>query len=376
VSGSLALFRKVWRTQAWHCLGLATTLTAAFAGCRGDDRTAEQSGAVDVQLTELFSLEEPPAEPLGDFSSFLRWRDGWALADVTNRTIVVFDTLGRRLGNMGRPGGGPGEFRGLGPITLENESTLVALDNDLQRLSTWSLPQRAIVGAERPINAPNLPKAILLRADGLLLGGIWPKDLQSLALVEPVSNQEVRRGAKAPALYQGSSFVAGSYGAVFVAPMGDSLLIGWQLVDSIQLLGPGLVPVRKFEVPVIRRRGTPPDLIQRGRDIGDVVGMTPHTSLLSRLGLLSGDRIGIVHADLLREADGRGRTRGGSREVWLTVLNRSGEPLCVDLRIAARTQDIVRAHFDDGKLLIFRTSAEDGVTRVSSVTIPETCLGT
>lgn len=173
MSGSLALFRKVWRTQAWHCLGLATTLTAAFAGCRGDDRTAEQSGAVDVQSTELFSLEEPPAEPLGDFSSFLRWRDGWALADVTNRTIVVFDTLGRRLGNMGRPGGGPGEFRGLGPITLENESTLVALDNDLQRLSTWSLPQRAIVGAERPINAPNLPKAILLRADGLLLGGIW-----------------------------------------------------------------------------------------------------------------------------------------------------------------------------------------------------------
>jgi hypothetical protein len=349
-------------------------LGASLIGCLGDQSSNIGIDA-DLNSTTLFTLEELPNAPLGDFASLLRWRDGWVLADGTNQQIVVFDSIGHRLGSMGRPGGGPGEFKRLGPIALLNDSTILALDHSLQRLSTWNLVERATLGGARPIRAPNVPGTLLWRPDGVLIGGIWPQDLQSLELLDGETLEPSRRAATAPSLYRGSQYVAGSFSSTSVASIGDSLLIGWQLVDSVRMLGPSLEPGRMIPVPVARRRGTPPDLIQRGKNIGDVVGMLPFTSLLYRLGQLSDGRIGITHADMLREVDGNGRTRGGSREVWLTVLDRSGAPLCVDERIAARTQDLVRPYFIRGELIVFRTSADDGVTRVSRVEVPERCRG-
>jgi hypothetical protein len=349
-------------------------LASAVLACTAD-RAARAEADADLTATELFTLEELPGAPLGEFSSLLRWRDGWVLADGTNRQIIVFDSVGRRLGSMGRPGGGPGEFKRLGPLALVNDTTVLALDLGLQRLSSWALPQRAMIGTERRINVPNVPGTLLVRHDGILVGDVWPKDLQSLELVDSVTLSPLRRAATAPGLYRNAPYAAAAFASVSVAPIGDSLLIGWQLVDSLQMLGPSLEPGRMIPLPVSRRRGSPPDLASRGKNIGDIPGMIPHTSLLYRLGQFTDGRIGVTHADLIREVDGNGRTRGGSREVWLTVLDRSGAPLCVDQRIAARTQDLVRPYFIRGELIVFRTSAEDGVTRVSRVELPEQCKG-
>ena len=64
-----------------------------------------------------------------------------------------------------------------------------------------------------------------------------------------------------------------------------------------------------------------------------------------------------------------------SREGWLTVPDRDGTPRCVDLLLVPNTEDVVRAHFLGGRLLMSRTSAEDGVTSVVEVAIPDRCLG-
>lgn len=353
----------------------AALLFVGVIGCSDGRRIAPVLPDADLTSTPLFVLEEVPNAPLGDFSSLLRWRDGWVLADGTNQQIVLFDSTGHRLGSLGRPGAGPGEFRRLGPLALLDDTTIIALDIDLQRLSRWDLVKRGQVGIERAVSAPNVPTLLLHRADGILIGDIYAKDLFSLELVDSVTLAPIRRAAKAPGLYHASPYVAGSFASVSVVPIGDSLLIGWQLVDSMQMLGPSLEPGRMISVPVSRRRGSPPDLIQRGKNYGDVVGMIPHTSLMSRLGLLADGRIGVIHVDLIRKDNGKGRTRAGSREVWLSVLDHTGTPLCVDQRIAARTEDVVRSYFIRGELVVFRTGADDGMTRVSRVEVPAECGG-
>lgn len=345
------------------------------SGCSDATRSAPKVPDADLTTTELFVLEEEPANPLGEFSAVLRWRDGWVLADGTTQRIVLFDSTGHRLGTMGRRGGGPGEFTRIGPLALIDDTTVIALDIDLQRLSRWDLARRGQIGIERAVNAPHVPYLLLTWTEGVLIGDVYPKDLFSLELVDSVTLAPIRWAAKAPALYSESPYVAGTFASVSVVPLGDSLLIGWQLVDSLQMLGPSLAPGRMIPVPVARRRGSPPDLIQRGKHYGDVVGMIPQTSLLSRLGRLADGRIGLVHVDLIRQDDGKGRTRGGSREVWLTVLDHAGRPLCVDQRIAPRTEDMVRPYFVRGELIVFRTSADDGVTRVSRVELPASCGG-
>lgn len=356
-------------------LGYRALWVVSCAACSNPRPAAPTPPDADLASTGLFVLEEVPNAPLGDFSSLLRWRDGWVLADGTNQQIVLFDSIGRRRGSLGRSGAGPGEFRRLGPIALLSDTTILALDIDLQRISRWDLSTRAQIGIERAVNAPHVPTVLLNRTDGVLIGDVYPKDLTSLLLVDAKTLVPERSAATAPGLYHDSPYVAGSFSSVSVVPIGDSLLIGWQLVDSLQMLGPALEPGRMIPVPVSRRRGSPTDLIQRGKNIGDVVGMLPHTSLLSRLGRFADGRIGLIHVDLLRKDNGTGRTRAGSREVWLTVLDHAGKPLCVDDRVAARTEDVVRSYFVRGELIVFRTSADDGVTRVSRVEVPAECGG-
>lgn len=353
-------------------------IAALFSLCLWSCVPADQSGGVigdtgTVATHELFQLEEGPQTQLGDFSWLYFWRDGIVIADMTNSVLTLFDSTGHRRGALGRLGSGPGEFRRIGGLMLLDDTTALAADIVLKRATRWNLASGKVIGTQMPMNLPDAPVSLATGPGVLLASVVNPKDLSTVVIHDRESYAIKATGAKAPGLYHDSRWVAASYALAFALPVGDSLLVGWTLVDTLQLFSRTLEPGRKIPVPRLRRRGTPADLLARGKTIGDVNGMVPHTSLLFKAGLLSEGRVALVHGDLVREVDSQGRGRGGSREVWLTILDRLGRPLCVDQRLTERTEDVVRVHFRADQLLISRTSAEDGVTRLYGLELPLTC---
>ncbi|MBK7593850.1 MAG: hypothetical protein IPJ11_01070 [Gemmatimonadetes bacterium] len=196
----------------------------------------------------------------------------------------------------------------------------------------------------------------------------------SFELVEiPPAGGGVPAATAPPAIYQTSGRLASAFSGVMAGFLQDSLVLGWYLGDSLRLFGPDLTPGRWINVPRRVRRGVPPDLGTRG-DQNDTPAILRRTSILNRIGAWRFPA-GVVHFDATREVNSQGRTFGGTREGWLTVLDRDGTPRCVDLLLVPKTEDIVRAHFLGGRLLLSRTSAEDGVTSVVEVVIPDRCLG-
>ena len=367
------------RLRAWLSLaGLAIACSAGIllSSCSAKTPPHDPTSAAGaLPHKPLFVLQESPDDPLGAFTLLLKWRDGYVLGDATRLQVRLYSTAGTRIAAIGRPGSGPGEFKTIESLALSSDTTLLVFDNGLQRLSTWDLVARRPLGAGVPVSAPYGANGLVPRQDGVLLLRYLPSEKSSFEFVEiPTGRRRSAGGGAPPAIYQRSGRLASAFSGVMAGFLQDSLVLGWYLGHSLRLFGPDLTPGRWINVPRRVRRGVPPDLGTRG-DQNDTPAILRRTSILNRIGALGDSQLGVVHFDATREVNSQGRTFGGTREGWLTVLDRDGTPRCVDLLLVPKTEDIVRAHFLGGRLLMSRTRAEDGVTSVVEVAIPERCLG-
>lgn len=63
------------------------------------------------------------------------------VGDLLNLTIHRYGPDGSYIGSFGRPGKGPGEFEGLVGLALSSDGRLLALDPDLQRITSFSVSE-------------------------------------------------------------------------------------------------------------------------------------------------------------------------------------------------------------------------------------------
>jgi len=63
------------------------------------------------------------------------------VGDLLNLTIHRYGPDGSYIGSFGRPGEGPGEFEGLIGLALSSDGRLLALDPDLQRITSFSVSE-------------------------------------------------------------------------------------------------------------------------------------------------------------------------------------------------------------------------------------------
>lgn len=112
------------------------------------------------EYEELFRLQQDEAHPesllnrpfgfsMGDDSSFF-------ILDGADKRVVVYSSDGRYSHSIGRPGDGPGEFRGPRYLTVYQD-TVSVFDGSLQRVSLFNKDGAFIATA----SAPNLPPSIL-----------------------------------------------------------------------------------------------------------------------------------------------------------------------------------------------------------------------
>lgn len=139
-------------------------LVLLFALYCGIDRLVAQS------LPTLIREERAPVMVSGSASSLASWLDGstLALADVEDQRVMLIDVSTGKVRALGRPGEGPGEFRGVNPPLRAPDGSLLVIDSRLRRVTILSpdLAVRRVVGL--PVVISNS-----LRWDGTTLLCTW-----------------------------------------------------------------------------------------------------------------------------------------------------------------------------------------------------------
>lgn len=126
-------------------------------GCGNEQRSVAERDIPTWSLKPLFTLGDSGSTELQRVTSVLWLGDNRLLvADAGARLVLVFDSLGRRLGTLGREGSGPGEYRTPESLALIGE-TIVVRDPGNARLDLFSTTG-AWVGsvALPPISGPQI----------------------------------------------------------------------------------------------------------------------------------------------------------------------------------------------------------------------------
>lgn len=125
---------------------------------------------VAQSVPTLVREERVPVILSGTASSLATWIGDsiLALADAEEQRVVLVDVVTGKIRTVGRPGEGPGEFRGVNPPLQGPDGSLLVVDSRLRRATVFSpdLTVRRIVGL--PVVISNL-----LRWDGTVLWCTW-----------------------------------------------------------------------------------------------------------------------------------------------------------------------------------------------------------
>ena len=135
-----------------------------FALYCGIDRLVAQS------IPTLVREEHAPLMVSGSASAQATWLGDsiLALADVEEQRVMLIDVFTGKARTAGRPGEGPGEFRGINPPLRAPDGSLLVVDSRLRRATILNadLSVRRVVGF--PVVISNL-----LRWDGTTLLCTW-----------------------------------------------------------------------------------------------------------------------------------------------------------------------------------------------------------
>ncbi len=174
-------------TRGMACTTLVGCLVAA---CGSDDGTARrvvvrdsagieivENHALPPSAPRLWSVVETPALDIGvlegedayqlfGVSGVARLSDGRiVVGNGRTHEIRFFDANGRHLQTVGRRGGGPGEFEGLGRLGVAHDSIYV-WDFRQRRLSVFDPSGTYIRSARVEFPGSGFPSALELRGDG------------------------------------------------------------------------------------------------------------------------------------------------------------------------------------------------------------------
>ena len=125
---------------------------------------------VAQRLPTLVREERAPVTIAGAAGSLATWigDSTIALADVEEQRVMLIDLATGRVRTAGRPGEGPGEFRGVNPPLRAPDGSLLVVDSRLRRATvlTPGLAVRRVVGLPVVLST-------LLGWDGTTLLAVW-----------------------------------------------------------------------------------------------------------------------------------------------------------------------------------------------------------
>jgi len=354
-----------------HALVVLAGALAFLGGCgdsapEGGER-GDAAGPMVVPVGEIL-LEETYEAYLGNpHTLVVDTADGsFLISDYFQGRIIRFGRNGRIVQRYGRPGEGPGEFKGMGTTFILNDSVVVGVDAPRRLFKLFSREDAAYLesfqhqGSIRgnvTVVAGTVVAPSIRYTDGFTSVLIWdPGDDSFRYLVdlpEPYMQSLKRNGPFAGTL-EGAS--------ILVWP--DTMLVGMLGMNELRLATWEGEVLHTIHPPNVRRRGAPHDLhVKYDTDMSmsfkDRVEMK---SLMAGIYRLRAGETVLVHFD--QTITGEIPKVEWLADIYLTVLSADRRTACVDGFVPYRNETRARLTMSrDTLFLLDRTinEAEDGL---------------
>ncbi len=332
--------------------------------CRAGNRTVD---SLLLQETE-FHLGRP-------YSLSADTVDGsFLIADGYLGRMLRFARDGRYLRAYGRPGEGPGEFRGLGRGFILNDSVVVGRDNHRNLITRFSREGEHL-GSTRYEGFKDgwaavagdvaLLPAIDLESHKMVSLWDWRRDEMLGKVIDlPIPYRRSLRGLDVYfGVLAGSSIVAWA----------DTMLVGTVAENELYLATWEDRMLDTLHLPRARRRGVPDDVQERIDDPSNQVSFKDRMEMLSTLeGLYrmpDGSTVAVHHDGIV---DGEPPMVEFLADVYVTVLSPDRRTACVDgaVRFANQLRTQITAARDT-LFLLDRTLTAVGDTVKSWIRVYE-----
>lgn len=296
--------------------GLSLIACGRGEASRGGGSAAGLSALDSVQLQENDSMY------LGAPSFMVSGPEGdLYVSDAMNGHVLRFGRDGRPSVRYGRRGAGPGEMGTPVAATLVGDSLLAVAD---WRQNRTSLYRRATGDFLRSVQQEGLPFWMQAVDDTLWMSSVNFRRKTSLA-VWPLREDSVRYLGRVPAEYERSPILMEAHPYATLVRTGDTLLVGYTGHRALFLARLDGTVFDTVEVPAVRRRGVPRDIVERfAKPLENEQIASMVSALVAMHRLPSGD-IALMHLDVT--VDERLITADG----FLSVLSRDLARACVDL---------------------------------------------
>ena len=330
--------------NAARCPSLVLLMAVVAAvGCVADDPPDDGGGVADlpnqgvagpaIMQVDSLLLEETEFHLGRPYSLSVDTVDGsFLIADGYLGRMLRFARDGRYMRAYGRPGEGPGEFRGLGRGFILSDSIVVGRDNHRNLLTRFSREGEHL-GSTRYEGFKDgwaavagdvvLLPAIDLESHKMVSLWDWRRDeMLGTAIDLPVPYRRSLRGRD---IYFG--VLAGSS----IVAWADTMLVGTVAENELYLATWDDRMLDTLHLPRTRRRGVPIDVQERIDDPSDQVSFKERMEMLSTLeGLYrmpDGSTVAVHHDGII---DGEPPMVEFLAEVYVTVLSPDRRTACVD----------------------------------------------
>lgn len=351
--------------------GVAFVAVAVLSSaCSGGpaDRVASHADyqGPNVVVLDPVLLEESDEYYLGNPSSLVvDTLDGsFLVSDHFSGRMFRFGRDGSIVQTYGRPGSGPGEFRGIGPAFVLNDSVVVGADNGNRQLSRFVSATGEHAGRTPYPGSAGLSTAVV---NGVALIPSVDLDSMKAMVVWDPAGGSLRHVIDLPETYRrslrGSGVLMGIFGLGTVAAWPDTMLFGMGGTNEAYVATWDGEVIDTVHLPNVRRRGVPHDAQERIDDIGDASmtfnGRVEMLSLLHGLYVMSDGATVFIHHDI--EVMGEPPMVEFLATIHASVLSRDRRTACVDGPVEfANEMRVVHTVARDTLYLLDRTFNEAG----------------
>lgn len=308
-------------------LGLLVSLLAASFPSEAQPRP------VLVPLRAIGIIEQDTSPLTAPRSISVDPDGGFYIVDNANAVVGRFASNGTFVRSYGRSGDGLGEFRVPTHAALINDSTLAVTDVRRGELSFFRRSSGAFVSRVR---LPGRPGSIHGTGANVWVGALDVSTRRGAVRVNPLTGT-VEASVVIPAVFRdGSPVTALEYG-VHIVPHGDGVVVGFSATNYLLSVAPNR-GVDTLQIPVLRRRGVPPDLIERIpriRDARDFYELLSSTVAVERLP--SGTFV-VAHVDAVwRPGASFPTARGGADpftyKLHVSLIKVAERQVCADVPV-------------------------------------------
>lgn len=335
------------------------TAIVLSSGCSSGENQRSPGEAVGrgpLAVLDTILLEEPDTAFLALPTSLGQSAGGDIfVTDKVLGQVFRYDHEGRLLGIIGRKGKGPGEFESPRGLTFVEDSLLVVYDPGQRRLQ-WMTFDGTLVDSVIEL------RLALGRMSAETNGVIWlgtksPNSSHALLRWDPRARDTVSV-LHLPDIYTEYPVMVVLGGAVPSVSDSD-LAVGFGPYQYVYMADPKTGALRdSIFIPAKRRKRISKDILQMASE-GNGGGVLNGAAALIALGVLSSGSIAVIHIEV------ESRPPVFNAVAWLTVVDASGSPLCVDSPVPVIGESAPIFEFlGDTLLVLDRVDVVDAVQTV------------